>query len=104
MTNHNSDILPNCIVRFRSGCDRPSAIGYDGHPVRIMRPNALSKTVRIGRKPFTVSGDRRPDGRLRFAVDDINSILEEGEDEVLERFRDHLKQGLQHARDLRQQN
>jgi hypothetical protein len=64
----------------------------------------LSKTVRIGRDPFTVSGERRPDGRLRFTVDDINSALQDGQDEILERFRDHLKNRLQLAREQRDQD
>mgnify|MGYP001817607820 CR=1 len=60
------------------------------------------KTVHVGRNPFTVSGEFRPDGRLRFTVDDIDSVLQDGEDEVLERFRDLLKCRLQYARARRQ--
>lgn len=99
-----SDILPSSIVRFRPGCDHLTTTADDGHIARIMSAIRLSKTVRIGRDPFTVSGERRPVGRLRFTVDDINSVLQDGQDEILERFRDRLKNRLQLAREQRDQD
>ena len=50
-----------------------------------------SKIVRIGADPFTISGERRPDGRLRFTVDDTNCVLHNLDDGPIERFRDNLK-------------
>lgn len=62
-----------------------------------------SKIVRIGADPFTISGERRPDGRLRFTVDDTNCVLHNLDDGAIERFRDDLKQRLREARRLREQ-
>lgn len=91
-------------MSFGRGCDDSSTNGDDGHIATIMSAIRLLKTVCIGRNPFTVSGERRPDGRLRFTVDDINSVLQDGEDEVLERCRNLLKCRLQYARALRQRD
>jgi hypothetical protein len=62
-----------------------------------------SKIVRIGADPFTIFGERRPDGRLRFTVDDTNCVLHNLDDGPIERFRDDLKQRLREARRLREQ-